>query len=171
MPQYYDDVFYAPTTPLTTPYIYDICFFGSVGNKRTEWLSKLATKYNILAADNIFGPPMSNIYRQSKISFGIWRDAFTGGDFACSDRIFKAMGSGCCYLHHSVNTPELLFEPEKHFDIYYDTYDMLVEMIEYYLNNDKRREFMRIAGRAEVLKNHTLKVRIPQYWAEMEKYK
>ena len=165
MPQYYDNVFYAPTLPIDTPSLYDICFLGGLDEKRNEWLNTLSNKnYKVLVSDRIFGPAMSDIYRQSKIAIGIWRDAFTGGAFACSDRIYKAMGAGCCYLHHTVAQPTLLFTPGKHFDIYGNTYEELETLINFYIKNDKARIDIKNQGRKEIEKNHTLKVRLPQIW-------
>ena len=169
-PQYYDDTYYKPSVPVSAVQTYDIIFLGGLDEKRTEWLEKLRSKYRVMHSQELFGPAMSNMYRQSKISFGIWRDEFKAGDFATSDRIYKSMGAGCFHLLHPVNNVELLFEPEVHLDTYDGSFELLKEQIDYYLANFKVRHRIAEKGRYEILKNHTLTVRLKQYWDAMENY-
>ena len=169
-PQYYDSEFYAPTLPMGTHEIYDVVFLGGFDLKRQEWMEELKKRYRVYHSSNVFGSSMSNIYRQSRVAFGIWRDGFEAGDFATSDRIYKAMGSGCFYLLQPVKDIGMLFEAEVHLDIYDGTYEMLTDQIDYYLDNPTLRKTIADKGRAEILAKHTLKVRLPQYWEIMEKY-
>ena len=171
MPQYFDDEYYKPTVPVSVAQIYDVIFLGSLDDARKQWIEELNKKYRVFHSDSIFGPETSNLYRQSKISFGIWRDGFEAGDFATSDRIYRAMGAGCFHLLHPVNNVELLFEPEVHLDMYDGSLDLLIEQIDYYLENHKARNRIAEKGRYEILQNHTLKVRLKQYWEAMENYK
>jgi len=171
LPQYYDDVYYAPTIPKSTHTLYDIVFLGGLDERRKEWFIKLQSRYKFYQSSNVFGNEMANTYRRSKIAFELFHEGFDTGDYVTSDRIYKAMGSGCFYIFPVINDTKTLFKPGVHFDIYDGTYEMLTDQIDYYLDNEKLRKTITDKGRAEVLEHHTLKVRIKQYWKYMENFK
>ncbi|MHA2086482.1 MAG: glycosyltransferase family protein [Candidatus Thorarchaeota archaeon] len=180
LPQYFDTEYHK--TDFKRNEIYDVCFIGSDANcpKRVNWLARLNSRYNIKIAGKVagintrhaYGPKMSEIYLQSKIAIDIIRARALDLNFQTSDRIFKAMGNGCFYLVYPIRSLELLFRPGIHLDIYDNTFDDLCRKLDYWLDpkqEDKRKEIA-LAGQAEVLKNHTLKVRLKQYWKLMAEY-
>lgn len=178
MPQYYDSVIYTPSIarPLKDEdFVYDVCFIGSLDKGRTEWVAQLiADGIMVYTSANLYGTEMADIYAQSRIAVSIWRhETMCVRDeeqFTTSDRIYKAMGCGTFYLLHSVGNLELMFKNKVHLDSYDNTYELLKTQIDYYLQNPKERERIAKAGQAEVLRKHTLKVRLPQYWEVMENF-
>lgn len=186
LPQFYDRVFYTPTSErLDLDYeIHDICFIGNSNKSKDElryaWLHRLAKRFRLkvlgrvpgLSSNVVFGSEMANVYSQSKVAIDIeWLYAIHNFDerpeFKTSDRLFKALGCGCCYITYPIIGIEQFFVPGKHLEIYDGTYEDLERKIEYYLEHDEEREKIAVAGQEEVLKNHTLTVRVKQYLEEM----
>ena len=174
MPQYYDNITYAPSIVRPTEnknFKYDVCFIGSFDKKRTEWIKQLTDDGIIVrVSTNLYGTEMADMYVQSRIAISIWRDGFPfpGGQFTVSDRIYKAMGCGAFYLLHPVGNLELMFKNKVHLDSYDNTYESLKTQIDYYLQNPEERERIAKVGQVEVLKKHTLKKRISDYWNILE---
>jgi len=175
-PQYYDDVTYAASVERPSKdedFLYDVCFFGNLDAKRSEWLTRLTDAGIVVGmSSNIYGEKMANGYRQSRIAIAIWRDGYSSvGKFTVSDRIYKAMGCGAFYLLHQVGDLDSMFKDNVHLAIYDNTYVSLKAQIDYYLQNPEERERIAKVGQTEILDKHTLKVRINQYWNTMENAK
>lgn len=166
LPQYYDDISHKSTN-INLPQIYDppdVIFFGTLSKKRVHWKNELLKKFKIQFYNSVQGPPMDALYKLAKISFGIWRDEFTAGDFATSDRIYKAMGAGCFYLTHPIKKIDLLFKPGEHLDTYDGTLDDLIFKIDYYLNRTELREKIASDGCDIIYSDHLLSTRLNRYW-------
>jgi len=155
-------------------------FIGSVGgsSRRTEWVPKLSSEIDLtvygnvpeLTSKHIYGHEMANAYASHKISFDIQREYVTPLCCGTSDRMYKAMGCGCLYITYPIEGIEEMFIPGEHFVTYNGTYDDLVNKIKYYLNNNTEREKIAKKGQEEIFKNHTLEVRVKQYWDTMENF-
>ncbi len=169
MPQYYDNIYYKSTIPVNQQF--DIVFLGGLDTRRKEILHKLSQKFSVAYHWHMFGSEMANSYNQAKIALGInWNQTSYEyvGPFTTSDRIFKAMGCGIFYLVDPIKNIELLFKPEVHLGMYNGTYEDLEEKIEYWLEHEQERLEVAKQGQEEIMRNHTLEVRIKQYWQLME---
>lgn len=80
------------------------------------------------------------------------------------------IGSGCMCLSHYFGDIEKEFEPGKHLDVW-NTMDELFERIDYYLENDKERNKIAVAGSNHVHTNHTWINRMSDLTQIIEKYK
>lgn len=187
IPQFYDRVFYTPTSERLDPdyKIHDVCFVGNSNRSKDElrhaWLHKLAERFRLkvlgwvpgLSSHVAFGSEMANVYSQSKVAIDVeWLYALKyfgeRPEFKTSDRLFKALGCGCCYITYPIIGIEEFFKPGEHLVMYNGTYEDLCEKIEYYLEHEDEREKIAVAGQEEVLRKHTLTVRVKQYIEAME---
>ena len=176
IPQFWDSVYQKVTV---IPEIkHDVIFIGSsdFSQRRKNWLLNLNEELSIssrgripnLTAKCAYGTNMANAYAAHRISFDIQREYVTPMECGTSDRMFKAMGCGVLYITYPIKGIERLFTPGKHFVEYDGTYDDLVNKIKYYLEHKEEREKIAVEGQKEVLKAHTLKTRLNQYWEVME---
>lgn len=171
MPQYFDSVYYQMSKDIQSPeHIHDIIFLGGLDKRRKEALAHLSQTFDVAYHWHMFGSDMVYAYSQAKIAIGIHRNQAlkNPGDFITSDRIYKAMGCGIFYLSHPVDKIELLFKPGVHLDMHDRSFENMVEKIKYWLEHEKEREEIAKTGQAEIFKNHTLSVRVKQYWQLME---
>ena len=178
IPQYYDEEYFKPT--IKRDLFEDVCFIGSCNDdrERIEWLTRLQVdgRFGVnvygqippLSRRWVVGSEMANIYRQHKLTIDIERSGVERIPQILSDRSYKAMGCGCPLLTYQITDLDLVFKPGVHLMTYDDTYDDLVDKIRYWLDHDKERELIAAAGHAEVMANHTLKKKLPEYWAVME---
>jgi hypothetical protein len=182
VPQYFDHEYFSSSLTRLSPKqeVYDVTFLGNSDNdpQRIEWLRRLKMEgFNCCfrgshrAVDgssvHVYGSPMANIYKQSKIVIDIKRCLFDYGDFSTSDRLYKAMGCGAFYLTFTIPKLEELFTPGEHL-VCYSSYDDMVAKIRFYLKYEDDREGIAAAGSAAVHACHLLKHRIEQYWSLME---
>ena len=182
LPQFYDAQFYKPTFARLDPShpIYDICFLGDSDREpqRQDILRRLkAAGFKCCfrgshaaldqKRDYVYGQPMADIYRQSKIAVDIKRQHFTYGKCTTSDRIYKAMGCGAMCLTYEIPAIERLFRPGEEMVMYSD-YEDLAAKIHYYLEHEAEREIIASAGAKAVAEKHTLTIRLAEYWALME---
>jgi hypothetical protein len=169
MPQYYDNTYYRSSLPENRQF--DVVFLGGLDVHRKEILNRLSKKFKVAYHWHMFGEDMVDSYNQAKIAIGMnWLQTSYeySGSFTTSDRIFKALGCGIFYLGNPIKNIELLFNPGEHLDIYDGTYENLEQKFQYWLEHEKERLEIAKQGQEEVFKNHTLKVRIHQYWRLME---
>jgi len=169
MPQYFDNVYYQSSKQFDNPE-FDIVFLGGTDTRRKEALEYLAQQFKVGYHWHMFGSNMVDAYHNAKIAIGIHRNQALKnlGDFITSDRIYKAMGCGIFYLSHPIDKIELLFKPGVHLDVHDRSFENMAEKVRYWLDHEKARKEIAKAGQDEILKNHTLKVRIKQYWQLME---
>ena len=85
-------------------------------------------------------PKQNEIYNRSKIAINL--SNFEHGNYS-SDRILRAMGSGCFVLSHWY--PKMPFKNHKHLAVFRDLTDLEYK-INYFLKNEIRREKMRTLG-------------------------
>lgn len=176
IPQYFPEKTLEPIFSRLSGKVFDLCFFGHAGGRhRQDWTTKLAKMYNCdfggctNPKSTIQGRELAKRYANAKIAIGLdWGKEYFYRPYQ-SDRIFKAMGCGAFFLTY--NTPSLskLFLPGLHLDVYEpDDFDGLVHKIDWYLNQDpESREQIAAYGQEEVMKKHTLKIRLGQYYKAM----
>ena len=173
VPQSFDYIMSKPIKRLDeSKEIYDICFLSYCPDKLRNWfLNGLRKDYKVFVGNNHRLGEMAKIYAQSKIAINIRRGSGFNddGDFLTSNRIFNAMGCGAFYLTHTVRKLEIFFKEGVHLVTHDSTYKDVESKIKYYLNSPVERERIALAGQTEILLNHTLEVRVKQYWHEMEK--
>jgi len=179
LPQYYDQTYYKPLIErLDTNYeIYDICFIGNSQRgrnifRREECINTLKDFCKVKVIGNIsenssdqclYGSEMTNVYRQSKITFDTLHVIKDNMGWKISDRIFKAMGCGCFFICPPMDNLEKFFIPGKHLVTYDGTIEDLKFKVIYYLEHDDEREQIAKCGQEEVMKNHTITTRVNQY--------
>jgi len=180
MPQYFELTECSPLPKRldTTKPIYDVCFIGGFDKKRFTFMDHLAKHFKVAvygprenARRAIFGHDMAEVYAQSKIAINVQRAAFVLNEpttFSVSNRIFRAMGSGCFLLHYPIPSLTPIFNLGTHYETYDGTLDDLSRKIDYWLEHDEARERIAFTGKEEVLRNHTLEHRIHQYWHVMK---
>jgi len=158
----------------------EVVFLGTnyrdfpLSQMRVDMVEAVAQKYKLEVFGN--GWPQHNarvglqdepdIYHSAKIALGI--SAF---DYECytSDRLFRAMGSGCFYLTKWFPDIETMFENHKHLVWWHDI-DELLEQIGYYLTHDNKREKIAAAGCELVHKQHTWQNRIEELMCLVKSY-
>lgn len=95
----------------------------------------------------------SLIYRSSKINLNITLRTIQSG---IPLRAFEIMGSGGFLLTNLQMDFLDFFEPNVDF-VYYDSYEDLMEKVEYYLSHDRERQEIASNGYEKVKKYHTYK--------------
>lgn len=159
-----------PTKP-----IYDVCFIGSCDNLRRTWLDELQKHHNcrferdgISRRKEIRGWEMAEIYAQSKIAININRQRYiNSGPYVVSNRIYNAMGSGAFFLNHKVEQLDLMFTEGVDCVSHNDNLLDIRKKIDYYIANPVERETIAKTGQQRVLRYHTLKQRVKEYWHVM----
>ena len=181
MPQYFnvndDCLENLPERLDITKPIYDLCFIGSVDTSRREWLEELAANYKtkfiidpFTKGGAVHNRAMAEIYAQSRIAIGIQRTLFcTNAPYVTSNRIYNAMGSGAFYLTYPITQLGALFVNGNHLAVYEnETIECLRKEIDFWLENERLREWIAVEGQRQVLRFHTLRQRVPEYWRVFE---
>jgi hypothetical protein len=111
---------------------------------------------------------MAKVYQQSKIVVNV------GGDYYLQDanlRVFEAMAAGALLITQLPSELTLIgFEPDVHFIGYKDEKELL-DLVKYYLRNEKERQQIAEAGREKVLKEHTYDTRVETLLSVLEQDK
>jgi len=179
LPQYYDQTYYKPTIERLDPKheIYDVCFIGSAQKRsgvsvREDCIRALKKICEVKVFGNVpgfssgtelYGTKMANVYVQSKITFDTPHIVKRDMGWKISDRVFKAMGCGCFFICPPMKGLEQFFVPGKHLITYDGSINDLKSKVEYYLEHEKEREKIAKCGQDEIMKNHTIEVRVKQY--------
>ena len=98
----------------------------------------------------------ASAYSSCKIAIGI--SAFSTGGYT-SARMWKAMGSGACYLPHYFDNIERWFKPQQEV-AWWRTIHELIAHIDYYLSREDERLLMANRGMNEVRNNHSWESRM-----------
>lgn len=106
------------------------------------------------------GEALNQAYSDSKIAIG---DSLCIGfkyPYYWSDRVYETLGRGGFMIHPYIKGMDAHFEDNEHL-VYYEFGNLsdLKAKIDYYLNNDDKREKIRLAGHEHVKKNHTYRNR------------
>ncbi len=117
--------------------------------ERARLISILSRKYNVLAVNNVWGENLAKVYSLSKIGF----NKSIAGDL--NMRVFEVMSCGTMLLTNKIeNGMSSLFNDRKHL-VVYSTEEELVELVQYYLENEEERETIARQGQKKVHDKHT----------------
>ena len=72
--------------------------------------------------------------------------------------MFEATGVGSCLISDHKNNNDEYFLPEKEIVVYKNKFD-LMDKLDFYINNDKERQEIALAGQKRTLKDHTIDIR------------
>lgn len=155
--------------------VFDIGFLGYVCEYRAGVIDRLLRKTGVTGliwdAQNqglLRGTGAANHYAQCRISLGLPRLAkWPDCEWATSNRIFHALGTGSFYLNSYVRGMELLFTPGKHL-VEWKTEDELAEKVLFYLEHEEERNEIAEAGRKMVYKYHLSDYRAVEFWEILE---
>lgn len=180
VPQYFEleESFPLPPRLDVNQRTYEICFIGQIDKHREKLISRLRPDFDVItygprnSADAIFGHEMSKVYAQSKIGISMSRGAYVQptGHFQTSNRIYRVMGSGCFLLDDERSCLSHRFENNKHYATFDGSASDLVEKVRYWLQHEDKREKIAAAGFKHVLANHTLEIRLHEYWEIMARW-
>jgi len=122
------------------PEVNDIGFAGSltkgIHEKRMKLLQELSRKYN-LKVTNTARNNISNFYAKCKIVLGMNPDLLK--ELCTFNKFFVALGCGAFYLCEWFPGIEKLADNHKHL-VWFRDEEELINLIEYYLENDMRRQ-------------------------------
>lgn len=172
IPQYFD---YESCKPIYNRdnLVFDLIFLSFIPDQlREDYLRKLEKRYYIYKSNNCILKNMSRAYSISKIAINMPRGSITlnkDGEFIMSNRIFNAMGSGCFFLTHDVPGLDIHFKKKYHLDTYDGTIEDMISKIDFYLENESLRESIAMNGKLHIMQNHSLSIRVHQYWKYLEK--
>ncbi len=181
--RWYPPAVLAEEAQLGTPqdhYRTDVAFVGNLTHYgHTEWASYRRALYRFLVGryrrafrfypsegrPAIRGKPLQDLYASVKIVIG---DSCLAGGVTryWSDRIPETLGRGGFLIHPQVDGlldehPDLITYPLGEFDV-------LGELIDYYLNDVETRQDLTVDGRRHVLNHHTYQHRMRRLIREVE---
>lgn len=137
---------------LDIPKKYDIGFVGRDAKKfaRGRQLELLKAKYPCSFIGTEHFTKLAQVYSSSKIGF----NSSIANDI--NMRVFEIMACGCFLLTNYTRNNGFgeLFQDKKHLVTYRNDKE-LIELIEYYLNNDEEREKIAEEGCKLVINKHT----------------
>ncbi len=142
--------FYAKQFPKNIKKIYNIGFLGRRQredkryNQRNEVLDAIKTNCGLKENDKSLSlSEQIDFYQKCKIVVGLsWRNDVY---LYSSDRIFNALGAGSFYLCSYFPGIEKIFVNKKHLT-WFKTINEALELIDYYLKNEKEREKIAYGG-------------------------
>lgn len=142
----------------------DIASVGQTGKgheKRREILQSLSSQYTVNEQRSYNKIEIPAIYSRAKITVNVP----IRGDL--NFRFFEAISCGSLLLTERLkNGQEELFEEDVHY-VAYDSKAELKQKVDYYLKNDIERVRIAQAGKEEVLKNHTMEIRLKKILAKI----
>jgi hypothetical protein len=111
---------------------------------------------------------MAKVYQRSRIVVNVGRDDYPQD---VSLRAFEAMAAGALFITRLPSELTLMgFELNVHFVGYKDEVELL-DLVEYYLSNEKERWQIAETGREKVLKEHTYDARVETLLSVLEQDK
>jgi len=135
------------------PKTYDVAYVGGLNPKqnlkRLELLDQIKKEFKLNIGHLKYYDEMAEVYSSAKIGF----NKSIGNDI--NMRLFEIMSCGTMLLTDQIegNGIDELFVDKKHL-VFYREHNML-DLIRYYLKNDKEREEIAKAGQKEILAKHT----------------
>jgi len=164
-----EKVYYMPQacTPtfmhrVNVPEVYEIGFAGSLKGplhkKRARLLRKLSRKYHVKIVNDLRNN-ISNFYSKCKIVFGTNPDFDKCPYLYTSNRLFVALGCGAFYLCEWFPGIEKLAKNHEHL-VWFKSEREMFELIDYYLEHDKKREEIREKAQELAHSKHTYAHRI-----------
>jgi len=147
--------------------IYDVVFIGNHNQvSRLPLLKKLSKEFNLKVfgfgwentgldfGQPAFGEEFSKVCSKAKISVGIVDNKWVNLEANFSNRLINTLATGSFFITRYIPGLENIFTNKKHL-VWYNGEDELIELIKYYLINEKEREEIAIEGQKEVYKKYT----------------
>lgn len=148
-----DATFLPPVNP-----IYDVGFVGNWGvgyhPTRNRLVKHLAKKYcnRFIAIRNTRGKSLNRALATVKVIVG---DSFPSHNY-WSNRIYEITGRGGFFMHPITEGLDTEYIPFQEYVPYQrEDYQNLFDMIDYYIENDKEREQIRLDGQLRTAANYT----------------
>lgn len=105
----------------------------------------------------LIGGEMAKFYSRARIGLNFINDKLPQYELGVSNRIFKAVGSGCLLLTPEIDRLEDLLIPGEHCVTYSPMdYHDLTEKIDFFLKNARQREEIAARGKQHVLENFNI---------------
>lgn len=147
----------------------DVIFVGSKGYhpeweyrpRLINWLGdSYGTRFTHVGGDGatgtIRGEQLNRVYGSSKVAVGDTLCIGYNYPYYFSDRLFESTGRGGFTIFPYIKGIEDNFDIGKEIITYeFNNFDGLRQKIDYYLNNDKEREAIRLAGMKRTKENYT----------------
>lgn len=150
--------------PKSVPVVHDAAFLGTIYPKRAEYLARIP--YKLERIQSVSSPDVRR-------SFALLADAYGSTRIFVNlpalsrllvTKVTEVMACGTFLLtprldHPSAHRNMAPFEDRKHL-VYYDPHAPaeIARLIEYYLAHPAERDAIAAAGRAEILKNHAMRL-------------
>ena len=160
-------VLHSETYLLDMPKKYDVVFTGSRGyHKEWSYRPKLIDWLRMTYADRFYhfggdglgvirGHELNKLYAQSRIVIGDTLCPNFNYPYYFSDRLFEATGRGAFMIFPYIQGLEDYFRSEELVTYKYNDFTGLKSTIDYYLENDEKREEIRKRGFERTKKDHT----------------
>ncbi|MFC4409559.1 glycosyltransferase [Chungangia koreensis] len=109
---------------------------------------------------------MPKVFKCSKINLNITRSFVESG---LPMRVFDVLGSNAFLITNNKKDIQQLFSPDKDLVVYRDLQDLL-ELIDYYLLHENKRNIIRQQGFETLSKYHTYDIRLKRILDKVDKY-
>ena len=149
------------------PKIYDVVFIGNEhGHERKARLQNLAQSFNLTIFGNhwggtdlnvrkpVYGRQFSEVCSKAKINIGLVDDRWINLEAYFSNRLINILATGSFYIQPYTRGLERVFTNRRHL-VWHTNENELVELIKYYLMNEKEREVIATEGQKEVYQKYT----------------
>ena len=118
----------------------------------------------------LIGGEMAKFYSRARIGLNFVNDKLPQYELGVSNRIFKAVGSGCLLLTPEIDGLEEFLISGKHCVTYSPMdYHDFTEKIDFFLKNARQREEIAARGREHVLQNYNIDVITEGFINEIKK--
>jgi len=114
------------------------------------------------------GNDLNRMYAKSKIAVGDSLNLKFNYPYYTSDRLFESTGRGGFTIYPNIVGLDQAFSEEEIVWYEHGSFEDLKNKIDYYLENDKEREAIRVAGHNRTKRDHTYRQRWEQILGELE---
>lgn len=143
----------------------DIAFTGNIYGPRVSFAEGFKKRYGnkFKIYNNVWGKEFADLCASVKILIA---PRFPTDEFYWSDRIYKTLGVKGFMIYPRLYGMDL--EDGKHY-VGYSTWKELIDSIDYFLEHGEERKKIVNAGRGEVMKKYTYKLRIKELLSKISK--
>lgn len=160
--------------------IYDVIFIGNNNQvSRLGVLKKLTKLFNLKvfgtgwektglnSGNAVYGKEFSKVCSKAKIVIGILDTKWTNLEAYFSNRLVNTLATGSFYIQRYTPGLEKVFTNREHL-VWYTSENELIELIKYYLINEKEREEIAAEGQREVYRKYIYEMSIKRILKEAE---